>query len=80
MAHVARRLAPQSSATFVLRRDSVSEVLRGNDLRTWGKAIDLHEVARDDELLRFTECDAVGRCACLASLPRPATDVNDASR
>jgi hypothetical protein len=55
-------------------------VLRGDDLRTWSKTIDLDAVEREDELLRFTECDAVGRGACLASLTHSFADIEgDAS-
>jgi hypothetical protein len=51
----------QSSVTFVLRMlRQHGEVLRGDDLATWGKAIDVDAVERDDELLRFSERDAVG--------------------
>jgi hypothetical protein len=51
---------------------SVSEVLRGDDVRTWGKTVDLDAIERDDEFLRFTAWDAVGRDAGTIPRRRPA--------
>jgi hypothetical protein len=48
--------------------DRVSEVLRGDDVRTWGKTVDLDAVEIDDELLRFTDRDVRCGGTCLPPL------------